>query len=151
MSKATKRVIVGTVILLQIASLVAVAVFAVREWMWKTQAIMFAGYNGSDDAITDYRRSHRRILELKMIDEGAEGYSGRSHTQMEKISAQRREGPFEVWHLIVTHDYAVPCAEAYVEAYNRAMRIRLEKPEWFSSDGDRILTPAKPQAPPGTI
>ena len=151
-SKTAKRVFVGGFVVFQLATFFAIGYFAMQKWMWKTQALEAIAQNGIDDAIRDYRKGMRRLLEVKMIDSSGHDYSGHSYDLYEKIATNRREGTFAVWYVIIPSSIFSQQAETYIKRYNGQMRIRMEKPEWFTPEGERKpLEPNNPKKRPGDL
>jgi hypothetical protein len=137
MSRTKKRLFVSALVVLQLALLSAVGYFAIHAWTWKMQAIDAIASNAVSNATRDYRRGMRRLFEVKTINTNAHEYSGRSYNLYEQIPANRREGSFDVWFVVIPSSSFAEQAAIYIENYNRAMRVRVEKPELFDSAGER--------------
>ena len=144
-SKTTKRIFIYGFVVFQLATLCVIAYFAAQAWNWKFQALMAIERNAVHDAVDDYRKGMRRVLEVKTIDQSSHEYSGRSYNLYEKLSANRQDGTFAVWYVVIPSSTFSEQAAAYVTNYNQQMLLRKEKPEWFGPDGER--RPSKGREP----
>ena len=145
MSRTKKRILIGGFVVFQLATFCAIGYFAVQTWVWKLQALMAIERNAVLDAIRDYREGMRRVLEVKMIDDSSHDYSGHSYSMYEKIPANRQDGAFAVWHVIIPSSTFSEQAAAYITNYNQQMLMRKEKPELFGPEGERV--PSKRREP----
>jgi hypothetical protein len=136
-NRTARRIFISGFVVFQLATFFAIGYFAVQTWMWKTQALDAIAQNGANDAIRDYRKGMRQLLEVKRIDDSSRDYSGHSFSLYEKIPANRQEGAFAVWHVVIPSASFAEQAAAYIKSYNGQMRIRIEKPEWFTPEGER--------------
>lgn len=147
-----RKIIIVCLVVLELVTAGFLARALHHNLVLKFDATHYAGASGFLEAEHDYRKGIRRVFEVVIIDSSAHDYSGPAYGVYDTRPANRKDGPFEVWQIIQSPSMPQShrtVLDEYARNYNRAMRVRLEHPESYTPDGERIpRQPAKANQPP---